>query len=221
MINRDVAQRNFDLACNAYEEAKELVRELTSYVKMVSLDFSFEIAMRQFDLILQGILLRTATEDGYFLDEERQFIEKITDYGDIMSHFNNKGISISWDNFDDYANEDQKELSLKMIVALTELANDFITPFAMVDAIFPKDYCEILTEKMGLICISLAQCDGDSTESSAFESEGLVAIALINKIIRDKWREIEIQCNKSNVQSKSQMSSRSNSLKENFLKKRP
>ena len=220
MINKEMAQRNFDLACKAYENAKETIRELTTYVKMALPNFSFEIAMKQFDLILQGVLLRTATEDGYFLDEERQFIEKITDYGDIMAHFNKKGISISWDTFDNISNEDQKELSLKMVVALKELADDFVTPFALVDAIFPKDYCEILTKQMGMICITLAQCDGDATESSDFKSEGLVAVALINKIIKEKWNEVEAQSNKSSVQSKSQISSRSNTLKENFLKKK-
>lgn len=218
MINREVAQQNFNIACEAYNDSKELIKELSTYAKMASPSFSFELAMKQFDLVLQGILLRTATEDGYFLEEERQFIEKITDYGDIMTHFNNIGISLSWDMFDNISNEQQKDLSLQMLAALTELADDFVKYFALVDAVFPKDYCELLTEKMGMICIALAKCDGDDFDSNAFKSEGLVAVTLMNKLVKDKWMELKSVANKSNSQS--QTSTHSNSLKENFLKKK-
>ncbi len=220
MINKEIAQKNFNIACEAYNDSKKLIEELSTYAKMASPSFSFELAMKQFDLVLQGILLRIAAEDGYFLDEERQFIEKITDYGDIMTHFNNKGISISWDVFENLSAEKQKDLSLKMLAALDELANDFVKYFAVVDAVFPKDYCELLTERIGVICLSLAQCDGDDMDSSDFKSEGIVAVTLVNKVIREKWNEIESRANKAGVNNKSQASARSNSLKENFLKKK-
>ncbi|MBO5701023.1 MAG: hypothetical protein J6S71_01160 [Clostridia bacterium] len=191
MINKELAQKHFDLAYRAYLDAKETVKELTTVVQLAAPNFSFDIAMSQFDLILQGILLRTAVEDGYFLDEERQFIEKITDYADIMSYFNNKGIPISWDLFNQMSDEQRKDISLKMVVLLTELAEGFVTPFAMIDSVLPKDYCEVLTETMGIICLALAKCDGDANQSAALKSEGLVAIVLIDKIIKEKWREIE------------------------------
>ena len=220
MINKEAANRNFSIACSAYDEAKEIIRELTTYVKIASPDFSFEIAMKQFDMILQGILLRTAADDGYFLDEERQFIEKITDYGDIMAYFNKKGKSISWDSFDGLSAEDKKDISLKMAVLLKDMANDFVAPFAIVDALLPKDYCEIITEKIGIIGLSLAACDGDSQESSDFKNEAAVVYVLVNNLIKEKWQEIASQHEKSSVQSKSQSAPRSNSLKENFLKKK-
>ena len=220
MINEKIATEKFNLACKLYVEAKEVIRELTSYVKTAYPDFSFEIAMKQFDLILQGVLLRTAAEDGYFLEEERLFIEKITDYGNIISYFNKKGVSVSWDIFTSFSNEDLKDFSLKLLVALKDLADNFVTPFAMVDSKLPKDYCEILTEKMVFICLSLAQCDGDSIESPDFRSEGVVATTLINKIIKEKWNEIKSQNVQTNEQNKSETTSRSNSLKANFLKKK-
>lgn len=220
MINKEAANRNFSLACRTYDEAKEVIRELTTYVQAASPDFSFEIAMKQFDMILQGILLRTAADDGYFLDEERQFIEKITDYGDIMSYFNKKGIPISWDSFEGLSVEDQKDISLKMVVLLKEMANDFVTPFAIVDALLPKDYCEIITEKIGIIGLSLAACDGDADDSSDFKKEAGVVYVLVNNMIKEKWQEIVSKREKSNVHNKSQNHPRSNSLKENFLKKK-
>ena len=220
MINQEIAQKNFKLACEVYEQSKDTIKELSTYMRMVSPDFSFETAMKRYDLVLQGILLRAAVEDGYFLEEEQQFIEKITDYHDIMSYFNGRGISISWNIFDDISNEQQKKLSIKMLAALKELADDFVTPFAMVDAVFPKDYCEELTTQMGLICTGLAGCDGDDLNSDVARSELTVSLVLIDKLIKDKWQEVKTKSNKSNTQNKTQGTARSNSLKENFLKKK-
>ena len=67
MANENVAQKNFDIACSVYEQAKEIIKELSAYAKLALPEFSFEVSMVQFDLLLQGILLRTAMEDGYFL----------------------------------------------------------------------------------------------------------------------------------------------------------
>ena len=186
--------KNFNVACRVYEEAKGTIRELSTIMQSVSPEFSFEIAMRQFDLVLQGILLRTAMEDGYFLDEERQFIEKITDYGDIIAYFNKKGIKISWSDLNGGTDESRKELSLTMVVALKEIADDFVTPFAIVDAAFPKDYCKEITRQIGTICFALAGCDGDTTDSTVFKSEAVVAVALVTKIIEEKWKEVVDNC---------------------------
>ena len=146
--------------------------------------------MRQFDLVLQAVLLRIAVEDGYYLDEERQFIEKITDYADIMTYFKNKGVNISWESFISLSDSDRKELSLKMVVALDEILTDFITPFAIIDKALPRDYCTDLTNIIGGICIGLARCDADSKDSDAYKAEGSVAVVLIEKVIKEKWNAV-------------------------------
>lgn len=190
-MNKEIAQKNFDVACQMYEQSKEIIQELSSYAKVVLPEFSFEIAMTQFDLLLQGILLRTAMEDGYFLDEERQFIEKITDYADIMAYFNKQGVSISWENFNHFTDEQRKDLSLRMVASLKTIVDNFITPFALIDAAFAKDYCEELTKNIGVICVALSYCDGDEKGSSCAQSEISVAVALVNKLIIEKWQEVE------------------------------
>ena len=221
MINREIAETNFKIACRMYDDSKEIIRELTTYAKVASPNFSFEVAMKQYDLLLQGILLKVALEDGYFLEEERLFIEKLTDYCDIMSFLRSKGVSsASWDLFDSGTNEDQKELSTKILAIVLEIASDFITPFAIVDAVFPKDYCKELTDKMGMICLLLAGCDADSEDSDAFNSEGRMAAALVQKFIIEEWHNIESKVNKDSSQEKNYNSARANSLKENYLKKK-
>ena len=190
MIDKETAQKNFNAACAMYEDAKAIVKELSDYAKSVAPDFSFEVSMRQFDLMLQGILLRIAVEDGYYLEEERQFIQKITDYADIMSFYNNNGVSVSWDMFDGMTDSDRKDLSLKMLVSLDGLIDNFVTPFAIIDKALPKDYCKELTSNVGGICMALAFCDADSKESEAFKAEGTVAVALVEKMIVEKWENM-------------------------------
>ena len=190
MINKEIAQQNFDASCSLYEEAKGIIKELVNYARSVSPDFSYDVSMGQFDLVLQAVLLRIAVEDGYYLDEERQFIEKITDYADIMTYFKNKGVNISWESFISLSDSDRKELSLKMVVALDEILTDFITPFAIIDKALPRDYCTDLTNIIGGICIGLARCDADSKDSDAYKAEGSVAVVLIEKVIKEKWNAV-------------------------------
>ena len=190
MINKEIAQQNFDASCSLYEEAKGIIKELVNYARSVSPNFSYDVSMRQFDLVLQAVLLRIAVEDGYYLDEERQFIEKITDYADIMTYFKNKGVNISWESFISLSDSDRKELSLKMVVALDEILTDFITPFAIIDKALPRDYCTDLTNIIGGICIGLARCDADSKDSDAYKAEGSVAVVLIEKVIKEKWNAV-------------------------------
>lgn len=189
MIDREIAQKNFNVACRIYENSKALILELTGYVKKAIPDFSYDVAMRQFDLILQGVLLRVAVEDGYYLEEERQFIEKITDYADIMTFYNNAGVDVSWQTFDDLSADAAKDLSLKMFAALEGLIENFVAPFAIVDKALPKDYCTELCENIGGISIALAFCDADREGSEAFESETHVAVVLVERMIMDKWEK--------------------------------
>lgn len=51
MINPEKAKANFRLACEQYDNAKALIKEMSSFVQVAQKDFSYEKAMRQFDLI--------------------------------------------------------------------------------------------------------------------------------------------------------------------------
>lgn len=221
MIDPEKAKANFRLACEQYDNAKALIKEMSSFVQVAQKDFSYEKAMRQFDLILQSVLLRTASEDGLFLDEEKQFIERITDYADLMSFVAQEHhINVTWDSFSALSSEDRKDISLKIFIELDDLVNNFVLPFAVVDAILPKDYCEELTKAMTLIGACLAGCDGDDTDSTDFKNETIVAFALIQKSIKEKWSGIVAKANQESSSSAEVKSgNRSSSLKDIYLKK--
>lgn len=221
MINPEAAKSNFRRACEQYDEAKEIIRELSSFVQIAQKDFSFDKAVKQFDLILQAILLNTAAEDGHFLDEEKQFIEKITDYADLMAFISRKhDVNISWDSYGTLTSEKRKDLALKILADLDDMAQNFVLPFALVDALLPKDYCEELTEKMSLIGACLAGCDGDDVESECFKKELIMAFVLIQKSIREKWKAVVDKAEQHQGSSSAAKSSgKSTSLKDVYLKK--
>lgn len=188
MPNPETAVANFKLARKHYNIVKSLIEELSSLAQAKQVDFSYEKAMQNFDLLLQSILLRTAVEDGCFQSEERQFIEKLTDYADLMTYvLNNTDIDVSWDSFSSLGNEKQKDLSLDIFVVLDDLVNDFVFPFASIAAALPKDYCEEITTAMIKISACLAGCDSDDMDSKNFKNETIVAFALIKKSIKEKW----------------------------------
>lgn len=221
MINPEKAKMTFKLACEQYDIAKSLIKEMSSFVQVVQKDFSYEKAMWQFDLILQSVLLRAAAEDGHFLDEEQQFIEKITDYADLMSFVARKyHINITWNSFSDLSSEGRKDLSLKIFAELDDLVDNFVLPFALVDAVLPKDYCEELTKAITMIAACLAGCDGDDVDSSDFKNEMIVAFALLQKSIKGKWSAIVAKaCHESSSSSEAKSGNHSSSLKDIYLKK--
>ena len=77
-------QQCFDLACDKYEKAKGIIADLTVKAKELSDTFNGDIAMRQFDFIVQAILLNLAVEDKEFCELEKVFIKEITEYADIL-----------------------------------------------------------------------------------------------------------------------------------------
>ena len=185
-----IAKENFDLACKYYVEAKSLIRDYTLFIKNISPDFSFEVAMGRFDLILQSILIKVAISDGYFLEEEREFIKNITNCADIMGYLNYKGIDISWDSLtynDDYS---RKELSKKILNEIIDIIYEFVDMFAILDYSSPIDYCSKLTKQIYFICMALAFCDGDKKDSSSFRLEMSTAINYVTKLIEERWKQI-------------------------------
>ena len=127
-------KESFGLACNLYEDAKKIVKDLSDYAKTIASEFSYDIAMRQFDMILQAVLLNVAVEDGQFVNVEAQFIDKITDYADVLVRVNNKikEDEPSWTN-----------VSWSDIGALSEDARD---KFAIIVATIVDEIAEVPTD---------------------------------------------------------------------------
>ena len=190
MIDKNVAQKNFDFACSKYEEVQDIVQELSNFAKEVESSFSFDVAMRQYDCILQALLLRVAAEDGYFLEEEKQFIEKIALYGSVKEYLKGKyDLDMEYDYFFHYDKKELKEITTKMFAMLDKLIEDFVAPFAIIDAHLSKDYYKLINEATMLIVCALCGVDTDDTKSAAFQGELGIAIKYFNASFEKYWKQ--------------------------------
>ena len=201
------AQDCFKIACNYYNEARDIVEELSNFAKRVNSNFSFDIAMRQYDQILQAVLISAAVADGQYMQIESDFINKITDYADVLIGFNNDAkksnpdwVDFTWDDIDDFVNStdvDTRNKLVAMILTYTEdLSTDFVKWFAPIDGATGKEYLEALVEKTNGIIISFTGVDGDeiSTESDSAKEFGM-ASRMLNLALVEKWEQARTEFN--------------------------
>jgi len=164
------AQECFDNACEHYEKAQNLIEEMGEIYSRCRVDSSFNIqrAKKQFDILLQTILLKIACADNEISSVESKFIDKITDYIDILSMLElnfTSGRPITWanletlnpSNYDDFCDSIDK-WSKEHIDALLKvlIIADYSSKF---------DYLEAFTENILSIANNLCQTDGTYSES--------------------------------------------------------
>lgn len=193
------AERSFKFACNKYEEAKEVIRELSQIVQNIKKDFSFEIAMREYDELLQCILLKVALSDGHFLESEKQFIAKITDYGDILLHINRSlrqstefNGNITWDTISSLNENQKEEISNNFIMTIiNDDLSDFVDVFAVIDALTPTNYLEIIKDVTMNIIGSLCLVDGDDAESNTANLEFTIGEKMFELVFGERWEKVK------------------------------
>ena len=181
-------QENFNRAVVEYEKAKEIIEELSNVVRSVNPGFSAEIAQREFDLILQCILINVAISDGNFSDIESQFIEKITTYGDVLAFARAKMDipALNWENVQLIGQNSQRQLMRMIEDELNIYIDNFVQSFAAINIISTKknikDYHQLLGIQIIKVASALMKIDG--------VSEKVEEDALLHKIANlfdSKW----------------------------------
>lgn len=161
------AQNRFDRALAEYQEALDCLDELIEVGEKYDMYQPEETIKAQFDVILQLSLLNVAISDDDFSDIERQFIEKITQYGDLVDWINQNfdKFEVSWDHIYSMSESVLGEL----IEAIHEGAHDvFVQFFSMVvllDELSDNNYLNEITHKVAKICGALVVIDGDIDEN--------------------------------------------------------
>ena len=192
------AQTAYDAACSEYERGKMLVRDLTTLAQSVAKGFSFEIAMREYDYLLQGILLNVAMADGYFVENEKIFIRDIAGHGDILGKLNNemrkhepKWINLSWDDLTVVSDKTRKLISAGALLILNEAVDDFIEPFAIIDAVTATNYYQEFKEIFTKIILCLSAVDGDDAGSDDVLKEVNIGLNAFKLYFENKWLKIK------------------------------
>lgn len=193
------AEQLYMMACESYESVKEVVKEATDIVSQAGGDLKLESAMTAMDFIIQATLLNVAVTDGCFQMIERQFIELITEYGDIIS-FINKEIkkqrsdweSISWNDINDLDEGVKKKLGAIAATVVDPYATSLARVLAAVDNVNKeRDYLEIIRKSIGGMIMALSLADGDAVESKKISAESYIGFSILDLLLIKKWEELK------------------------------
>lgn len=190
------AQELFDRASAVYDKAIARISVLDEvYQKAHKKDnpnfkgWDTKVTLAQFDLILQAILLTTAVSDGEFHRLERQFVDKITDYGDLLVFIKketNGDLDLTWDGIAALSSDTQRKLAAILPSLLDKCCDNFVRPLATVDrAIDSQDFLDQITGNIAEISSYLADVDGSTTKGEATAAAKSACALLVNR-----WHEI-------------------------------
>ena len=187
------AQELFDKATVSYDNAIKMIRTMDETFQNVAFKndpgarYDTRVTLAQFDMILQATLLSLALSDGKFDRLEQQFVEKITDYGDLLTYIkqDSKGqLDLTWSQVAALNPATQKKLIEALPVILDRLCESFVKPLAIVDkAIDQIDFLDKLEEEMASICVALSYVDGNSDKS-----EANACADMVSQLIAVRWR---------------------------------
>ena len=162
------AQEIFDSAQAKYNEVTETLSKFAEMIeKATEGKFSTNIALVQFDCILQYILLHEAIADGKISHVEQQFINYITDRGDILKVVEAKtGIALTWDGLENISADTGNELLKALTPIYAELLQDFVSSVAKVDGYLKDiDLLAMINDNLIAIFALFAQVDGDAEDT--------------------------------------------------------
>ena len=100
-------QELYDEACKYYKDLQLTVRKIGLMLESVEdIDFSTTNALYQMDYALQYILLLQAVSDGEVDHFEQQFVDMITEHGDLLYIINDRyDTNLSWETLELFNNK--------------------------------------------------------------------------------------------------------------------
>lgn len=182
-------QELFDQATRYYDNSIELVKLMDETFQKIAFQndpssrYDTKVTLAQFDRILQAVLLSQALGDGNFDRLERQFVDKITDYGDLLIYIKKKtngDLDLSWDTIANLSASTQQKLVKILPSLLDDCCDSFVKPLALLDkASTEVDELNALVENIGKIGACLAQVDGNVSDEEAEAAADMVVSLLV------------------------------------------
>lgn len=162
------AQQIFDAAQAKYNEVIDTLSKFANIIEQATEGkFSTDVALVQFDCILQYMLLHEAVADGKISHVEQQFINFITDKGDILIAVKAKtGVELTWDSLESITGETGQELLKALTPIYGELLADFVGSVAKVDGyVKDVDLLKLINDNIIAIFALFAQVDGEADDA--------------------------------------------------------
>lgn len=163
------AQMHFDAAVRDYEKAISILDEIGRISQTVNPKFNLTLLKQQFDVVLQLTLFKIGLGDNTFCNIEGQFIEKITQYADLLATINDKyGQNLQWGMLTKLSEAGGENDLISQFVALAEkVCVDSLGELLLFAALAgqirgdEKVYLEAITQQVSLICQAFMNVDGD------------------------------------------------------------
>ncbi len=188
------AQELFDQATKAYDRSIDIIRRMDEVFQNAAFKhepgrrYDTRITLAQFDMILQATLLSMALSDGNFDRLEQQFVDKITDYGDLLNYLrqDSKGqLDLTWSQVASLRSDTQAALVKALPVILDKLCDSFVKPLALVDKVVDQvDFLEQLEKNVVEICVCMSFVDGNSDQG-----EKNICAKMVNDLLIVRWRK--------------------------------
>ena len=186
------AQELFDQATGYYDHAVGLIRKMDELFQNAAFKndpgrrYDPRLTLAQFDMILQASLLSVAVSDGRFDPLEQQFVDKITDYGDLPGYIRGETqgqLDLSWGEMAALSRDNQRLLVEVLPTILDRLCDDFVRPLALVDqAVLRAQGLKQIIQDVARICACLSQVDGVNQER-----ERAACIQMVNELLGKRW----------------------------------
>ena len=183
------AQARFDRALEEYEQASDLIRGLDERFRLsAGVRYDPEVTQRQFDIILQAILLQMSLADDRFDRLEQQFVDKLTRCGDLLGYLRASGeaaVPKHWKGIARMKPDDRDALLALLPRVLSRECDSFVKPLALADAADERDFLAELVSCLRVITESLSFMDGSSTEDELRCGDRAIV-----DMIQQRWSDI-------------------------------
>ena len=197
MSQQASAEIKLDAASGYYKKIEETISELSALVCTVYPEFSFEVAMRQFDYLLQLLLLTAGFADNNYKSIENRFVSKISRYSSLVHSYNEylklqggEKYDYTWQSLKDMIStltkNEKNEFIRQLYTICTDSINEFIHFFAPVDsAVKGRSFLKELTSLTEKILCLFTVIDGDGISAAYSEAEN--AFDLMQEVFTSKW----------------------------------
>ena len=158
----------------SYSNIRNELREVAGIIQEKNSDFSTDIFLKQFSLMMQAIMLRQIAADGVIKREERLFIREICDRYDLLEicktqdNFTFK--SIEWDQLENFTLKTMRLLCSEIDPIVYPLEDEMTFYLALVDANTTKQYYKIFFSEMATIFSCLNYIDNELDENEKNET---------------------------------------------------
>ena len=197
-----------------YRTAIRHMETLHQFLSQTKTETTLENAKRDFDIVLQGLMLKVAIADDDASAEEIDYIKSIVDTGDILqflSDFTNGEVDLSWRLLTLLDNDTFKKLVAVLDEPLQGIIKKFALPYALMEVIIEKNYFDTFKDSILGIMAPLCMIDGDSDNMSEKFS-----VALAMRMFENGWNEVKEMARQEQHKNAPSAAPMGNTLKSRF-----